>query len=146
MQPSCKLPWRLPCAVVHPDDAASLRFVSGDALHHSQQPLHVTDGVGAAPVAPGGVIVQMRHVVVEQEAGESAVPQRQQRLGGIVIALADETLLKCGHGSLHIAEVNVENPAARPEVLDYFHHVRCATRHLRTAAQAEIKSPVSYTH
>ena len=40
---------------------------------HLHEPLHVADRVRAAAMVPIGVVVHVRHVVVEQEAGEAVL-------------------------------------------------------------------------
>ena len=61
--------------------------------------------------------------------------------GRVVVALADEALREGRHRPLHVAEVDVEDLPARPEVLDHRPHIDRPARHLRAATEAEVESP-----
>ena len=72
---------------------------------------------------------------------EAVVDQQRHHFGGIEVALADEALLKFGHGALHVAEVDVDDAALGAEELDHLAHVGRAAGHLRAAAEAEVEAP-----
>ena len=62
-------------------------------------------------------------------------------LRGIEVALADEAFLEVRHRALHVAEMDVEDPALGAEELDHLAHVRRAAGHLRAAAEAQVEAP-----
>ena len=103
------------------------------------KPSHVTDGVGAATVCPLGIVVHMRHMVIEQKSVESGLLEGDHDTAGIVVAFADEAFLECRtvpgrRGSGHRGLARGRN--ARP-----FDHVCRASGHFRAATQAEIDAP-----
>ena len=102
-----------------------------------------------APAAVGGrggvrpgvhVADHRRNVVVDDESVEANGCQPPQDARGVVVPLHDERLLEARHGALHIAEVDVEDAALRPEEIDQPVHADLAV-HLRDGSQTEVHAP-----
>src|SRR5262245_33799438 len=77
--------------------------------HGIDQAHDVAGSVRAPAVAPAGVVDQLRHMVVDQEAAEADLLERAHGRDDIDIAFAQEALLEHGHMALHIAEVDIHD-------------------------------------
>src|SRR5690606_35921875 len=116
--------------------ARSLRQV----VHRAKQPRDVAGRVSAAAWRPAGIADEVWYVVVDQAAGEADLLERSQRGRHVHVPLADEALGKLVASALDVAEVDVDDLAARAEVANSVQHVVIAA-HLRPAAHAEEQPP-----
>src|SRR5437763_15771633 len=78
-------------------------------------------------------------MVVEQETREAYLLERPHGGDHVDVALAQEALLEAGNRTLHIAEMHVDDLAARAKVANGFDD---AGPHLGPAPHAEVEAAV----
>src|SRR5688572_22176252 len=90
-------------------------------------------------MAPGRIVHQMRHMVVNNEPVETDLLQFPQHRHNVAVAFAEEALRKVVRAALHVPQMYIEDAPARSEPLDSLQHAR-PTPHLRPAAMTEVEA------
>src|SRR5438270_151975 len=100
-----------------------------------QQSQQVAGGKGAPSMAPGGVIDEVGHMIVQNKAPETDLLEFAHDGDDIAVALIDEAFDEIIRAALYIPQMDVEKPSLATEVLYGFENTFSAA-HLGPAAMA----------
>src|SRR5437870_8511668 len=141
-------PRPMPCDPPVMNATLPLQSPTAGRRHRVHHALQVADRVrppatavrGRGRIGPGVLVADhCRDVVVDDEAVEAHRRQPPQDGRRGVVALAEEGLLELRDRALHVAHVDVEDLALRPEEIDQLVDARLA-RHLRHGAEAQVEA------